>query len=281
MKQSNYQFRKAVVVSAAILLAMIPGTMRPALCQSSSYTASPTDSQQTSDHPLILQGVVEHSDKLPPVQGFQIGSQFNQAKALASVPPTRVWYRVPPWLAGSWRTDQYTQTFDLNYKTGSQDSTANLHNAELTERWGIQRDRDGGLWDAIDMPFIGTTTSDKHVWKDLHTGDELIFDSDVRLIIKYRATRTTVDKATNTITGVQQFESFATLTLAGPDTVRDEYSLKFFDQQGNPIDFVKGWRFEHKFAPFTEVDIENGQDMRPSFKEYLISRGLENLVPPE
>jgi hypothetical protein len=261
MQQSNYQSRK-VVVSAAMLLAMISGSMRPALCEE------------------FLQGGITHSEKLSPVEGFKIGSQFDQAKALASVAPTRAWYRVPPWLAGRWTADQYTETFDLNYETGSQNSTATVHNDKLTERWGAQRDRDGGMWDTIDLPFISTATSPRHLTKDLHTGDQLIFDSDVRVVLVYRATRTTIERATNTITKVQQFESFTTLTLGGPDTIKDEYSLKLFDQQGNPVEFVKGWRLEHKIEPFKVSDFDiHGQDLRPSFKQYLINQGLDNLVP--
>jgi hypothetical protein len=259
--QSNYQFSK-LVVAAAILIAILGATMLPASCQ-------------------VLTGGVEHSDKLAPDKVFQIGTQYNQEKAMASVTPSRVWYRVPPWLAGRWTTDRYTQTLYVDYASGSQDSTSRIHNAELTERWGIQRDRDGGVWDTIDLPFISTTTSPNEVSKDLHTGDALIFDSATKLVVLYKATRTTIDRNTNTITKVQQFESFTTLTLAGPNLVKDEYSLKFFDQQGNPVDFVKGWRYEHKIEPFKIYNFDNGQDSGPDFRAYLTNQGLQNLVPPE
>ncbi|HEY9717481.1 MAG TPA: hypothetical protein V6C69_08430, partial [Trichormus sp.] len=160
-------------------------------------------------------------------------------------------------------------------------SAPSTHNAELTERWGIQRDRDGGVWDTIDLPFVSTISEPTILSKDMHTGDALIFDSALKVVILFRATRTTINRATNMITKVQQFEEFSTLTLAGPNLLKDEYSIKFFDQQGNQVDFVQGWRYEHKIEPFRTYNFDNGQDSGPDFKAYLTNQGLGNLVPLE
>lgn len=222
-----------------------------------------------------------HSEHLAPVEGLKVGTEFDQAKALQSAAPKRVWFRVPPWLAGRWQEEQFTQTFCSNYKTGVKNSTQQTHNAQTTERWGLQRDSAGGIWDVIDLPYLDTTTSDKHVWKDLHTDDSMVFDSDVKVITRLYATRTVADKTTNLITDINQTECFSTFTMAGMDMIKTEYSMKEFDQQGNPIDLREGFRVAHKIAPFQVGDFLRGEDMRPSFRDYLINHGMANLVPTD
>lgn len=263
MKQRDCRLR-TVAVSAAILIAMIAGTIRPALSEQ------------------LLSGGVQHSEKLPPVQTFQIGTQYNQQQAMASVTPTRVWYRVPPWMAGEWTDDkEATQTFYLDYATGKQDTSSTQYTETGSEGWGIQRDREGGIWDAIDLPFASEETTAKHLLHDLHTGDALILDSALKLVLMLRYTRTRVDSSTNTITDVEQIEEFDTYSLAGPNLLRVEYSQKHFDHQGNPVGLYKGWWTEHKTGPAGICNFNNGEDSGPDFRAYLKNHGLDNLIPLE
>jgi hypothetical protein len=71
-------------------------------------------------------------------------------------------------------------------------------------------------------------------------------------------------------------ESFATYVPFGPGAIRKEYSSKYFDDLGNPISLSKGWLIGRKAAPFA-LSVKN--ETAKSFREFLISQGLENLVP--
>jgi hypothetical protein len=250
----------------------------------STSSSAPNNGQQSSastNHPMFLQAGVSHSEHLAPVEGMNVGTEFNQTKALQSTAPKRIWFRVPPWLAGSWAEDDYTQTSYSNYQTGANSSSLQTHHAQTTERWGLQRDNAGGVWDVINLPHISTTASDKWVWKDLHTDDSTVFDSAIKLISRMVATRTVINKATGLIYKVHQMECFDTYSMAGMDMIRTDYSMKTFDQQGNPINLRSGFRVGHKTAPFQVNNFLNGEDVRPSFRQYLIDHGKADLVPTE
>jgi len=224
-------------------------------------------------HKPFLRGSVEHSEQLTPVQsGLKVGDTFDQSK-LEKGAATKNWYKVPPWLAGTWEHDDQTQTSYLDYKTGVGDSKTFSFQSHSTDGFGYQRDRLGGIWDSISVPYFAESVTDKELHTSLHTDDSVIFDSDDRVIMRFICTRTTVDKATNTISSVNQTESFNSYVPYGPNMVRTEYSIKYFDQRGNPIDLSKGWSIERRVALFKLSSYD------PSFGEYLKTNGMENLVP--
>jgi hypothetical protein len=221
---------------------------------------------------------VEHSEQLTPVQpGLKVGATFDEAN-LEKGTATRSWYRVPPWLAGKWQSDEQTQMSNYDYTTGvttSQKAPAAGHSSVT---YGSQRDRAGGIWDFIDMPRLAEVTSDRAIYKDLHTNDSVVFDADARVVMSFVCTRTSVDKATNTIVSVYQYEQFNAYTPNAQDTIRVDASKKSFDQGGKATNLSKAWMLSRKVAPFS---LNNRQDVRPSFREFLKSQGLDNLVPQD
>jgi hypothetical protein len=220
----------------------------------------------------VLQAGVEHAEQLAPVQSaLKIGATFNEAK-LEKAAPTKIWYRVPPWMAGKWQYDDQTQTSYQDCKTGATDSAVTHWQVHSIETWGSQRDRLGGVWDVMTLPFVSDVTSAKEIDKDLHNDDSVVFDSDAKVIARYVFTRAEVDKA-KTIRSVYQMEQFTSLFPGGPKMLRSEASLKKFDDRGNAIYLTKSWRIAHKTAP---VQFNNYD---PSLAEYLKNQGLENLVP--
>jgi hypothetical protein len=227
----------------------------------------------------FLQGGVQHSEQLAPVQsGLKVGATFDAAN-LEQGTASRIWYRVPPWMVGNWQDDDYTNTSTQDYQTGTINSQAKTYAQHSTGSWGRQRDRLGGIWSWIDLPASGEESTDTEIDKDYHTDDSIIFDSDTKLIRRYVYTRTAVSKATNTIRSVSQYECFTTYTMYG-DKMKSEYSMKEFDDRGKPKNLTKGWSIGHKIEPFTAHNFDlKKQDVRPSFREYLKSQGLDNLVP--
>jgi hypothetical protein len=230
----------------------------------------------------FLKGGVEHSEEMAPTQsGLKVGAQFDEAN-LEKPSASRAWYRVPPWLAGKWQCDEQFRTSYTDYKTGTTDGKPMRTQVHSDVTYGIQRDRLGGIWDCIDMPQFRQVSSDKWLNKDLHTGDSVIFDSDSQFIMRFVCTRTTVDKTTNTINSVFQFEQFSSYLQNGQDTVKVEASMKNFDQAGKPVNLTNAWKIEHRVTPFIANNYsQNNQDVRPSFREYLKSNGMDNLIPLE
>jgi hypothetical protein len=268
MNQLNRHLRKRIAVfTVPFLFAIV------------LILSSPCAFSQSDGKP-ILKGSVEHSDRLAPVQG-QVGSVFDGAAQLGSVPPKREWYRVPPWLAGSWEADESTQTSYTNYKTDTVNSNIVTSPIQSHDYLGLQRDRLGGVWQIVQVPYISEFSTADSIIKDLHTDDSAISDSDTSLVMRIIATRTTVAKSTNTISNISQMEFIKSYSLAGPQLVKSETSAKAFDQQGNPIALVKAWAVLHRIAPFAGSDQFDGKDVRSLFRSYLMEHGLENLVPQE
>jgi len=228
----------------------------------------------------FLQGGIQHSEQLAPVKsGLKVGAAFDEAK-LEKLAPARIWFRVPPWMAGKWQYDGETQTFYQNYEEGHTYSEVRTFSRHNSESWGFQRDRLGGFWDCVMVPALTQVESDKELWKDLHTDDSVIFDSDAKVIMRYKFTRTFVNKITNTIRSVKQVEQFTSFFPYGPDKLRAEFSIKIFDDRGNPISLTKTWKIGNRIAPTKLSNYDrNNEDVRASFREYLISHGMENLVP--
>jgi len=230
--------------------------------------------------PRFLQGGVEHSQQLEPVQSqLRVGGKFDQAK-LDKIAPRRTWFKVPPWLAGKWQYDEYTQTFYEDYR--GKDGRTYRKPAQGSETWASQRDRSGGLWRFFMVPTLTQVSTDRELFEDMHNYDSVISDSDAQVVLRSLTTRTVVDKATNTVSQVKQVEQFISFFPYSADMVRAEFSIKSFDYRGQPIDLTKGWKIGRRVAPFMLNNFDqNNQDVRPSFREFLVSNGMENLVPLE
>jgi hypothetical protein len=81
---------------------------------------------------------------------------------------------------------------------------------------------------------------------------------------------------------VYQYEQFNAYTPNAQDTIRVDASKKSFDQGGKATNLSKVWMLSHKVAPFSLNNYDhNRQDVRPSFREFLKSQGLDNLVPQD
>jgi len=257
---------KKVVVSlfAKTLVALLA----PTICCSNVFAQLTGGTQKA-----FLQAGIEHSERMGPVsKSLKVGTVFDEAK-LEKLAPMKIWYRVPPWLAGKWQHEDENQTSYLDFKTGVTDTQIYHFQNHGIESFGYQRDKLGGIWDYIDLPFITEETSDKELDKDRHTDDSIIFDSDARVIVRYVYTRSELDKHTKVIRGVYQAEEFRTLFPYGPDMFRSETSQKKFDDRGNPVYLSKCWRIGKRIAPFKLSSYDS------SFGEYLKANGLDNLVP--
>jgi hypothetical protein len=220
----------------------------------------------------FLQGGVEHSDRMAPVQpALRVGITYDESK-VEKPNPTKIWYRVPPWLAGKWQRDESNQVSRLDCRTGINDARASAFRSHGTTAWGSQRDRLSGIWDYVSLPYTTEVTSDTERDKDFCTDESIIFDSDARVILRSVYTRTALDK-TNIIRSVSQMEEIDTYLPCGPGMFRQEYSMKQFDDRGNPVCLTKGWSVYKKNAS----PVLNGND--PSFRQYLMTTGMANLVP--
>jgi hypothetical protein len=105
--------------------------------------------------------------------------------------------------------------------------------------------------------------------------------NDDQLVIKYEELSITVNKHTNKILQVLQQEQINTITSPVPGTLHVDVSVKCFDFDGNPLRIEQSVMTLKMTKPFVRKDTYKGTDLKPLFRDYLMSHNLSNLVPTE
>ncbi len=227
-----------------------------------------------------LQGGVEHSVQLPPVNSsFKVGADFNQ-QALSRMVPRLRWYRVPTWAIGTWRVETLTNYYRHDYKSGLTDTTQiTVPFKSDQQTMGTQMDSLGGIWDYDAYPYV--VDVDLVYGKQIQQIDlnELIKLSDLEMTQRLRSTNLELSSPTNKILGVYQAESVQTYSPYGKDLLRCVASVKRFDEQGHATELVQNVCALRRISGFTPKNMFNGIDLKASFKAYLIANKLNHLVP--
>jgi hypothetical protein len=76
-----------------------------------------------------------------------------------------------------------------------------------------------------------------------------------------------------------QQESFTRYTYISQDELTLESSSKIFDALGTATDLARNQAKVTRVAPFEPINTGNGKDYRELFRQFLISKGLERLIP--
>ncbi len=260
----------------------ISAFIRSALMLLIVYVGTLSTAGQTAN---ILQGSVEHADKLPPVESYlRAGVQFDPS-VLKRTASQIDWYLIPDWFSGTWVNDgnQTTTLYKFNYRTG-QANTVPSRSRILTndEVWGNQQDKTEGIWQSLVVPYQTETLFPDSNEKEISIVELVkpIKISKDKAVILFRSKRIRINNNTSIIIHTLQNESIQTYTQAGASRVQCYSSMKEFDENGNQIDLINVEKFCRQTAPFDSVDYdEHGNDLKSSFRDYLTSHGLADLIP--
>lgn len=99
--------------------------------------------------------------------------------------------------------------------------------------------------------------------------------------VKYEEISISLDKRSNKILEVTQQEQINTITSPEPGLLRIDVSVKSFDQDGQPVRKEQSVAFAKITKPFERIDQCKGEDLRPLFKDFLISQHLEDILPDD
>jgi len=80
---------------------------------------------------------------------------------------------------------------------------------------------------------------------------------------------------------VVQQEQINTITSPSPGTLRIDVSVKSFTSDGKPQRQEQSVIMATMTKPFEQIDTFEGRDLRPLFKNYLVSHHLESLIPKD
>lgn len=255
----------------------------PALCFMLALF-TPVQSQQ------VLQGKIEHSASLSAVgPQWKVGKRFDPQKLPVTGSQSVLWWRIPDWLAGTWRTSGKVKRLSFR----------DLEHAELTQGFdaidikypdseviGYQQDRDGFVWTCVPTPYVGRTEQGDRINISIIYSATPVDLTDSQVVVKFLATTLTVDRTKGKIMSVTQRESLQTYRPIEKGRVLVQASMKFFDEDGIARYESSVLSQTRQHEPYRESpylpapgEVPTLIDMRKSFDNFLQARRLDALIP--
>lgn len=219
----------------------------------------------------VLKAEINHSEVADPVEAKLLPGQFFDA---ANLPPgatgdSNNWYKIPKWLAGTWHKDSQTNSYQFNYVTGQEDSTARTVTAKGNGVWGTQTDDQGEIWEFNPAPYVDTVDGGTDTIVQLIRSSEPLEASGARFVKNTLDTQLRVDKATGKIKTVQTAEQISTYTIDSPGVLKRETSSKIFGHDGKPLMLARSITYENKIAEYQPRDTINGKNLKSLFQQYI------------
>jgi len=234
---------------------------------------------QAQNKPILLKGGVEHSESLPalPPQ-LQPGAVF-QRGVLGTTPATEGWRRLPNCMAGGWEDRNYTLDKFQNFVTGATITGPRVLQKYQNFTRGYQMDSAGDIWDFPPGRTQQTSeTSTTTTYISVRSREVLEITHD-RLVERANSLQIEVSVNSHRIVRVIQAEQIAKRQCVQPGIVHYTASIKSYTAQGAANTLEEQHGDETRVRDFASIGTLNGVDLKSSFNNYLVSHGLENLVP--
>jgi hypothetical protein len=228
---------------------------------------------------VLLQGGVEHTRTLPPVEAsLRPGSLFN-ANAFKATKPANKWYLLPDWIAGTWDIPGYTQYSIHDYRTGKTNDIWRTVSQYSTEQIGMQTDKLGQAWYFPCVPYVV-----RHYENDIYH-EQVIEQKEVlevghnRVVINYLSMDIQVDRSTGRVVRTDRVETLRVFTPQHHNFIRCDASQKTFNEDGKPLTLERRVHFSTRISGFRPQARCNGESLRNMFREYLRENNLNHLIP--
>ncbi|SRR5579875_363847 len=223
-----------------------------------------------------LKGGVEHSERLAPLDNrLQKGKVFDPGR-FGQAAPTYQWYKIPDWLAGLWYTTKETSQL-RSLQTGV--VTSHQYPRHDKHLFGMQQDASGSIWHCVVLPRRHVVSAEPFVEYRLETarGFPTITADEVATVYRFAAVQ--VDEATGLIIDAHQQESIMRIRPVDGNRLEVLGSLRTYDHEGIPQSEGRTYLTFFRAKPYSEVPTYRNEDMRQSFRQYLTSHNLSNLLP--
>ena len=244
----------------------------------------------SADAQTLLEGKIEHSESLPPVDSqWQVGAKFDAARLPVTGSGTVIWWRVPDWLAGTWHNIGKVKRLslkDIEHEEKSQGFDAVDVKYPDAEIIGYQKDRENAVWTCVPAPYVGRTVQGDNTNVSIIYSATPVDINENQVVIRFLATTLTVEKSKGKIVSVSQRESLQTYKPIEKNHILVQASMKFFDENGaarfeskvlSQCARIEGFR-ETPYLP-TPANVPTLIDMRKSFDNFLRRQKLDRLVP--
>lgn len=233
---------------------------------------------ETQGGKTVLKLGIEHSGQLPAIPDhLQAGSVFD-SRQLDVGSDKLVWYRIPSWLAGQWQRRMETRVFSQDIASGYTDRSQNTFMSEQTASFGVQKDKDGNIWNCNLKP---SAVSDHGSYQSiaLMRSKEPVRSSDKEIIFREIYTVLDVQKESKLITDSYQMESLTRHRPLPDGSLETHMSFEVYNAGGTPRSIQENTAHEMHVGPPDLIDVYKGRDLKKDFAEFLKNRNLENLIP--
>jgi len=238
------------------------------LCCAPVYAAGP------------LQGGVQHSDSLSPVQPeLTPGNTFNE-KDLPKLDPGNEWVAIPNWIAGTWQFKTETVTHMNIFDKKKYSKCPFVLRNEFQKVFGYQKDKSGQIWDYLKAPYSYTAKLDGGLsgYSRIDSVDEVVNNHD-EVTRKVVGPDAVVEPASQKILITNQKECFLRYTPFGDDAIRLDGSTKVFNALGRPSVLKISNMAATRIKPFEPVDQLDGYNLKQQFTEFLTAQKKAELIP--
>lgn len=183
------------------------------------------------------------------------------------------WYKIPYWRAGKFHREK-----QINHSL-SGDTTVT---SRVDHVYGMQRDKNGGIWHHTSWPHVTRVETDKYDEYKIINRYEPVEGAPNEFAFKVSTTDIDVNKVTGKIERVSKQEEIHRYT-PGPDgTAQGEVEWKGYSASGEPNTTNEQSSVEEvQVEPFRIVNFWRKKDLKASFRKFLLSHGMADLVPEE
>ncbi len=146
----------------------------------------------------------------------------------------KVQIKVPLWLAGQWQRTETNEISRKDLPTGKALKPVGKQVAIVTDNFGLFKDRRGNVFMIVPLGAVGAI--DRGFAVDYHQVKkyDLVLLGKNSALVKVQATHRVVDKKEQKVIAAYQDEELTTYTLVRDGLVKNESSVKVFDQMGQP-----------------------------------------------
>jgi len=225
-----------------------------------------------------IEGKIEHQEALPQVESaVRKGAKYRSA--LSDFQANNNWVQLPAWIAGTWIVREETAVLRQDFKNGQIDRHPTRFATSQEFSYGCQRDRQGGIWHYIGVPYTSKTRMADY--EEIHEVKEKKFLVATADLVQFRSVVTVVRVGNDSgrVADSFQQESITTYKPYEDGLIELSASTKTFDAGGRAVFQQDNQAKIRRARRFSPQDHKEGKDLKELFIQYLTAQGLTNLLP--
>jgi len=233
-------YRKSSASSSTSPAVSNPAAINPAVSNpvvstsTSQHTQTPTETEsQARQRNLLLYSRTPHIDPGQALYKKRLREAAEQNTLATAVKrPGKLQIKVPFWLAGQWQRTESNELSRKELPSGKELKPIGKQAARVTDYFGSYKDRRGNVFMIVPLGAAGAV--DRGFAVDYHRVKkyEMILDGKNSAVIKVQAVHKVVSKKEKRVVESYQDEELNRYTLIRDGLVKNDSSVKVFDQLG-------------------------------------------------